>query len=175
LAVKHIHLELTLFDFGGVGLATMKRMSTNPESPWHRVFGLETFPPDLVLIQGILTVNCPDLRGLFRYDEAGWIECRFHPGAWTLSRYTRSDDDIRGELQSWAAWLELQEHSPHRQRLMEHLALTQQVFVFQPPAKLPADAAVALCQALALASDGVYQIDGFGFFATDSSPLLGET
>jgi len=96
-----------------------------------------------------------------------------------LDRFHRTDEGIRGELQAWAAWLETCDYSPNHQSLMTHMIQTQQVFTVRKPVDcanevLIDNVSVAICQFLAQAADGIYQIDGKGFFAPDGTMLLQE-
>jgi hypothetical protein len=143
---------------------------------WHRVFTRSDSVPNIDALRQTLHVYFPELEGAYRYDDSGWTECTFQPlrcaVPWKLSRYTREDDDIRGDLQAWAAWLETCTGNPHRQMLMEHMIATQQVFTFERVEGLPEEACVALCRFLATNNQGVYQIDGQGIFAADGNLLI---
>ncbi len=58
---------------------------------------------------------------------------------------------------------------------MERIVQTRQLFTLGRPAgdaPLLDDVCLALCRFLAAAADGVYQIDGRGFFAADGSLLV---
>ncbi|MCS7271926.1 MAG: hypothetical protein NZ703_12675, partial [Gemmataceae bacterium] len=68
---------------------------------------------------------------------------------------------------------------PNHQQLMEHAIQTQQLIVLRRPADNRDEAAVEAvlehtCRYLAEHTQGVYQIDGRGWFAPDGTLLLPE-
>jgi hypothetical protein len=88
----------------------------------------------------------------------------------SIDRYGRDEEGVRGELQAWAAWLETQSGNPHHQRLMQHMTSTQQVFTISGPGD--DTLGIAVGQLLATRTDGIYQVDGMGFFTPSGSFLL---
>ncbi|MCS6975473.1 MAG: hypothetical protein NZM31_00505 [Gemmatales bacterium] len=147
---------------------------------WFRVFAnSEVVPSPETIAEGVRQ-TFPHLRLTFTADEEGWLECDLSDPAtgkhWLLRRYSRKSDDIRGELQSWAAWVEWQPPSPHQQPIMERLMTAQQVFVFGADADPVSDhLGLTLMQFLADCCNGIYQIDGRGFYAADGQLLLAES
>jgi hypothetical protein len=146
---------------------------------WFRVFGSnlnEPAPADLLAhMQG----RGYAVRGHFRGDDQGWFQATLalddeEEEPLELQRYLATEEGIRGELNTWAAWLETQEGSPHAGPLMQRMIATTQLFTLQCPPELPGEACVALCRFLADQTAGVYQIDGQGFFAADGTLLVKE-
>jgi hypothetical protein len=140
---------------------------------WYRVFGTnwnEPAPATLLAHwQG---------RGHFRGDDQGWFQatliCDDEEEPLELQRYLATEDGIRDELNTWAAWLEAQHDSPHTGSLMRHMIGTQQLFTLARPPELDGQMCEALCRFLADQTAGVYQIDGQGFFAADGTLLVKE-
>lgn len=150
---------------------------------WYRVFGRsETEPSPAELAESLHAAGLP-LEPHFRGDDLGWTtgELRL-PGGGTpilLERYLSSDDDIRDELNAYAAELETCDYSPNHGMLMEHAIQTKQLFVLRSPIDA-ADEVTAekvllrCCRFLAQATAGVYQIDGRGWFSAAGESLLQE-
>jgi hypothetical protein len=150
---------------------------------WCRVFGQAEAEPDPDRLTREVARAAPEAVVAWQQSERGWCraEVRVDPSRppLVLERFWRDEEGIRGELQAWAAWLETCDYSPHHEPLMRHLIQTQQVFTLRRPVDWPNEALLdALCdvlsQALAQEADGVYQIDGRGFFAPDGALLLEE-
>jgi len=148
---------------------------------WYRVFGTNHAEPSPEAVLGHLQGLDGAVRGRFSGDEQGWFraELVLAPGAEpvNLERYLATEEGIRGELNAWAAWLETADESPHQGRLMQHVVSTTQVFTLPRPVDTgdPADAVcIGLCRFLAVATDGVYQVDRQGFFAADGTLLVAE-
>jgi hypothetical protein len=149
-------------------------------STWYRVFGASAVEPApaalLEMLQGIQA----GATGRFSGDSEGWFkaELAFPPESGTIvvGRFLSSEDGIREELNSWAAWIETNEGNPYRDRLMRHMIGTAQVFTLLPSTDddVPASVCVAMSRFLARATDGVYQVDRHGFFAADGSLLFAE-
>ena len=98
-------------------------------------------------------------------------------GPLRIERYLGTEDDIRGDLNAWAAWLETLEGNAHAGRLMQHVIGTTQLFTLQQPVRASeagyaARLSRAVCEFLAHTTDGVYQMDGQGIFAADGTPLV---
>jgi hypothetical protein len=150
---------------------------------YSRVFGrsdLEPSPADLVaeLHAAGLAVE-PHFKG----DDLGWTagELRL-PGGGTsvyLERYLAKEDDIRDELNSFAALLETCDYSPNSGPLMQHVIQTRQLVTLRKPVDARDEVTLEnvmlrTCQHLAARTDGVYQIDGAGWFAADGELMLQE-
>lgn len=150
---------------------------------WYRVFGLTELEPAPAAIASHLHSLDIAVEPHFRGDDLGWTagELRL-PGVGTpifLQRYLASCDDIRDDLNAYAAELETCDYSPNSGRLMQHAIQTKQLITLRKP--LDAADEVTLekaleetCRFLAAATDGVYQIDGRGWFKTAGELLLQE-
>ena len=145
---------------------------------WHRVFGCgdrEPSPGDLLAHMNGLGFP---ITGHFRGDDQGWFSAELTgPGqpTLTLERYLSTEEGIRAELNTWAAWLEALASGSDHVSLMERLIQTRQLFTFRILTdSVGVDLADALCRYLAATTDGVYQIDGRGLFAADGSLLVSE-
>lgn len=149
---------------------------------WYRVFcrsAAEVPPADL--LAALQAVGRP-VTGDFKGDDLGWTAAALRVGSGTpihVDRYLTAEDDIRGELDTWAGWLETMDFSPHAVPLMERVIQTQQLVTIRKPLDHPNESAVedmclTLCRVLAGASDGVYQADGIGWHAADGELLLPE-
>ena len=147
-------------------------------SLWHRIFGVSDVQPApaavLERLYGLAAVT-----GDFGGDEAGWFRADLVlPDGTTLHLecFQAKEEGIRAELNSWAAHLETFEDDAAAARLMEHVIQTRQLYLLERPDDATAADAlcVELCRFLAQQTDGVYQIDGLGFFAADGSLLVEE-
>jgi hypothetical protein len=149
---------------------------------WYRVFcrsAAEVKPDDL-----LAHVQRPGraVTANFRGDDLGWTAAEFTVGPGSpvyAERYLTGEDDLRDDLNTWAAWLETQDHEPNHRRLMEHVVQSKQLVTVRKPVDHPNESAVedlcrALCQAVAGAADGVYQVEGDGWFTADGERLLTE-
>ena len=147
---------------------------------WYRVFGLtDTEPAPAALLEHLHARGLP-VAAHFRGDDLGWTGAELTPDggntAVALERYLTAEDDLRDELNSWAAWLETRGHEPRHGELMQHVIATRQLVTLRALAGSEAvdRLAAAVCQFLTRQTDGVYQADGQGFFAADGTPLLRE-
>jgi hypothetical protein len=104
------------------------------------------------------------------------------PGGGTpvqLGRYLAKEDDLRDDLNAYAAELETMDFSPNSPALMQHVVQTKQLVTLRRPLDHADEATLdRLCLEavgfLAANTDGVYQIDGQGWFAADGKLLLQE-
>lgn len=142
---------------------------------WHRVFSSSAVevPPSAL-------AGHPRAAGLpvephFKGDDLGWTggELRLPGGgAVVLDRYLTAEDDLRPELNAFAADLEAS-GGEAAAGLMRHVIQTQQMVTLRvegDDGRLSA-ALEGLCRLLAAGTDGVYQIDGRGWFAADGKLL----
>jgi hypothetical protein len=152
-------------------------------SLWFRVFGTNDVQPEPAALLEHLHGLDAGVRGKFSGDEQGWFRVEFVYAAeatpLTLERYLATEEGIRGELNTWAAWLETADYSPNHEALMEHMVRTTQLFTLRQPLGhsnevLVEKLCVGTCQFLARATAGVYQADNQGFFAPDGTLLLQE-
>ncbi|MFO0851086.1 MAG: hypothetical protein U0871_21400 [Gemmataceae bacterium] len=119
----------------------------------------------------------------FRGDEHGWTGGELVlPGGGTpvrLARYLTDVDDLRADLNTFAAELETMAYSPHHRPLMERVIQTKQLVTIRRPLdhadEIALDRAVeGVVRFLAAAGDGVYQIDGRGWFTAAGELLVEE-
>ena len=82
--------------------------------------------------------------------------------------YRRAEEGIRAKLNSWAAWLETIESNPNHVWLMQHMISTRQLITIRRDD--PGEDGQTrrffhwLANELAEKTEGVYQVDGQGFF-----------
>jgi hypothetical protein len=148
--------------------------------PWYRVFGTSPMHPEPSTLLDGLRARGFEAAGHFRGDDQGWFHADLVPAtggpAVEVDCYLSSEEGIRNELNSWAAWLEATGDENVHACLMQHLISTTRLFtVHSPEGRGNADPlCVALCELLAVPTAGVYQIDGRGFFAADGALLVAE-
>jgi hypothetical protein len=147
---------------------------------WYRVFGFTDHDPDAAEIHA-LTAPYGDRYigpGEFQGDEQGWFAFRFsgERGGLELNRYLATEEGIRRQMDTWAAWLESQSAKhPQALELMPRIINTRQVFTIAGPEDGPvAELCRKLCALLARRTDGVYQVDRTGFFSADGALLVPE-
>ncbi len=144
---------------------------------WNRVFAAGDAEPSPAAILDRLNAVAP-VAGLFHGDDAGWFRAELvvaETTALSLERFLSTEEGIRAELNSWAAHVEASGEGPETARLMERIIQSRQLFTVERPAgdaPLLDDLCLALCRFLAETADGVFQIDGRGFFAANGSLLL---
>jgi hypothetical protein len=150
---------------------------------WYRVFGLKRDQvPPIVLAEYLHSLGLP-VEPHFRGDDTGWTNVQLIlPGNGTpvsVDRFLTDVDELRDELNAFAALLETMDYSPNNQKLMEHVISTQQFIAYRKPIDHADDAKLeTLCDVLgkflAEQSDGVLQIDGLGWFAASGERLIEE-
>lgn len=150
---------------------------------WHRVFALRADPvPPADLVEHL---HASELRVVphFRGDDLGWTSAELvlpGPGAPVrVERYLTEIDDLRSDLNAFAAELETMDYSPNHVGLMQHVIQTKQLIAFRRPLDHADEATLErLCEEvarfLAARVDGVYQVDGRGWFAADGTLLIQE-
>jgi len=150
---------------------------------WYRIFGRSAADVSPAALAAHLHAAGLPVEPHFRGDDLGWTggELRL-AGLNTpvmIDRYLAAEDAIRDDLNAHAALLETCDYSPNHVPLMEHVALTKQLVVARKPLDAVDEVAldrllVETCRFLAARTDGVYQIDGQGWFAPDGTLLLQE-
>src|SRR5262245_36483926 len=156
-------------------------------SQYFRVFGRSQEQPAPATLSEELRRLCAEATVDFRGDELGWFTADVILDPETpqlrIERYLTKEDDIRAELNTWAAWLESDGDSPRHLQLMQQVINTAQLFTLHQPSEegdtfepdeLVDNVAVCLCQFLARATNGIYQVDHRGFFAADGVLLVAE-
>jgi hypothetical protein len=149
---------------------------------WYRVFGrndVEVIPDairDRLVASGFNT-TCD-----YETGASGWLRAELKFAATTpvhLERFRATEEGIRGELNSWAGFLETCDYEPKNTALMERVIQTKQLFTIRRPIDCANEALVErlcvdLCRFLASETDGIWQADDEGFFAADGTLLLRE-
>lgn len=154
-------------------------------SVWYRVFGtLEAEPDPAAMLAHLRQAGWEVATVRFRRDEQGWFAAELlfaiDGAPLRLDRYLASEDGIRDELNTWAAWVETQAGNPNQSWLMQHLIGVKQVFTLENPmdndnlADMVQELFLSLCRFLAQATAGVYQVDAQGFFAANGEMLMAE-
>jgi hypothetical protein len=150
---------------------------------WYRVFGLSESEPSPAALAEHLHAAGLAVEPHFVGDDLGWTRGELRlPGPGTpilLQRFLASEDDIRDDLNAHAAVLETCDYSPNHGDLMRHVIQTKQLFVLRKPVDAADEVTLEKvleesCRFLAAATDGVYQIDGQGWFAASGELLLQE-
>jgi len=149
---------------------------------WQRVFGRsDSGLTPAQIAEGLASAGhacAPHFKG----DDLGWTsgELHFPNGSpILLARYLTKPDDLRADLNAFAAELETMTYSAEAPALMERVIQTKQMVTLRKPFdhgdEVKLDAACEhLMRSLAKASDGVYQIDGKGWFNADGVLLVQE-
>src|SRR5262245_49510681 len=146
---------------------------------WLRVFGARDEVPAPAGIEGCLA-GAGSVS--FVADESGWYRADISAGEGspiTLERFLADEEGIRAELNSWAAYLETLDYSPHHVALMERTIQSRQLFTIRKPIDHGDEAGIdrlcaALARRLAELTSGFYQIDGRGFFDAAGELLVAE-
>jgi hypothetical protein len=143
---------------------------------WYRIFGATAVEPTpgalLAFLNKIQEVYCR-----FHGSDAGWFHATLigDDMALSLDRYTADEEGVRAQLNTWAAFVEAHARGAEHTQLMERLIQTKQLFVLYRPDASGDLLCQRLSAQLARWTDGIYQIDGQGFFTADGTLLLRET
>jgi hypothetical protein len=150
---------------------------------WYRVFGHSaTEPPPAALVAQLAAAGIA-CEPHFRGDDLGWTagELRLPAGGTPvyLNRYLTDEDDLRDDLNAHAAELETCDYSPNNGMLMQRVIQSKQLVTLRKPVDAADEIALEKvleesCRFLAAATDGVYQIDGRGWFSANGELLLQE-
>jgi hypothetical protein len=152
---------------------------------FYRVFGLTADPVATGELNGALLAAGLTHQAAYRGegpDRGDWHTVALTlPGASpvTVERYRTDEDELRGELNTWAAWLETADWSPHAPRLMERMIAVRQLFAWRRPVDHADEVhldrlCLALARFLAGRTGGFYQVDEQGFFSADGELLVPE-
>lgn len=148
---------------------------------WYRVFGMNEAQPEPEAFLAHLQSQGFAVRGHFRGDDQGWFEAKFDLSdglpSFDVERYLASEEGIRADLNTWAAWLEISD-SPHSERLMQDVIGATQLFTLQDSLddddENQKELMLAICRFLAQETGGFYQVDGQGFFSAEGTLLVKE-
>jgi len=150
---------------------------------WYRVFGLLDSEPSPAALAAHLHAAGVAVEPHFKGDDLGWTSGELRlSGTGTpvlLQRYLASVDGIRDDLNAYAAELETCDYSPNHAMLMRHAIQTKQLMTLRKPIDAADEVTLdklleAACQFLAAHTDGVYQVDGRGWFTATGEMLLQE-
>ena len=149
---------------------------------WYRIFNRSDNPLSLASLLEHLHAADLAATGHFKGDDLGWTAGELRIGIGSpvyMERYLTKEDDLRNDLNTWAAFLETCDYSPNHPMLMERVIQTAQMVTLRKPIDHSDDVRLdelctAVCQFLAANGDGIYQIDDDGWFAADGTMLLKE-
>lgn len=144
----------------------------------YRVFGSSDVEPEVAE----LGKNLGFRIGRTRRDEQGWFSTELlldDELTVRVERYLATEPGVRNELNTWTAWLETVPESTARDLLHDRIVCTRQVLTFEVEGDETEEETnricTALCRRVAVATAGVYQVDGQGFFDEAGTRLLPET
>ena len=149
---------------------------------WYRIFGRNDSP----LLPAALLEHLHNLglavEAHFRGDDLGWTaaDLRLRPGSPVhVERYLTEADNLRDDLNNWAAILETCDYSPNHITLMERVIQSAQMITLRKPIDHANEIGVdrmclEVCRFLAAKCDGIYQIDADGWYDADGEMLLKE-
>ncbi|HBI47082.1 MAG TPA: hypothetical protein DDY78_30150 [Planctomycetales bacterium] len=141
---------------------------------WYRVFGAgETEPAPGALLQQLN--HHAVVTGRFSADQGGWFGAELVVAGsepLEVERFLSTEDGVRAELNSWAAHLETCGEGPQYTLLMERMIQTKQMFTISDPTGAKSELCIVLCRCLAEVAEGVYQVDGGGFYSADGLLLI---
>jgi hypothetical protein len=150
---------------------------------WYRVFGTNDVQPEPAAFEEQARSLGVKVVGMFLGDDQGWFRADLFVEDTSplleVERFLTTEEGIRSQLNTWAAWLETAEDNPNHGPVMQHMIQTTQLFTLHRPVEGLGEEPVErlcmqLCQFLARVTAGVYQVDGLGFFAADGTLLLEE-
>ncbi|MGL4423893.1 MAG: hypothetical protein ACRCZF_24775 [Gemmataceae bacterium] len=149
---------------------------------WYRVFGATAAACAPSHIAAALAAAGLPIQPHFRGDDLGWTTGQL---LWPpeppidLARYLTKEDDLRADLNAYAAELETMNYHPAHLKLMERVIQAQQLITIRKPVSAADESRLeeilmVLVQHLAQACDGVIQIDGVGWHDGAGTLLLPE-
>ena len=137
---------------------------------YYRIFGInDAAIAPAALLEHLHSLGF-EVTGHFKGDEEGWFHADLifddADARFELDRYLASEEGIRHQLNTWAAWLETA--CPDQPQWLQHLVSTRQVFTLRRAEEdVDGEACTKLCKFLARETAGIYQLDGKGFFTED--------
>lgn len=150
---------------------------------WYRVFSpLTNEVPPSAIVEHLHERDLP-IEPHFKGDDLGWTQAElFLPGGGTplmVARYLTKEDELRKDLNAYAAELETLTYSPNYIMLMEKVIQTQQLMTIRKPFDHADEVSLekytlTLIRFLAEQLQAVYQIDGQGWFAATGERLIEE-
>ncbi len=145
---------------------------------WYRVFGTSDAGLEPGSLLGMMNASSYPVRARFGVDDAGWYQAEIiredADEVYDLQRYFAEEEGIRDDLNTWAASVELVD-SLHQTSLMQHFISTSQLFTLHATQGQPDEQFCRrLCQLLARATEGIYQVDGWGYYSASGDFLAPE-
>jgi hypothetical protein len=150
---------------------------------WYRIFCRgDNILPLAAFLEHLHNSGLP-ARSHFRgQGQLDWTAGELTLGAGSpvyLERYLTKEDDLRNDLNNWAAFLETCNYSSNHVMLMERIIQTSQLITIRKPIDHADEVTIdklclEVCRYLATQADGIYQIDGDGWYAADGTLLLHE-
>ena len=154
---------------------------------WYRIFSREKNRELMAILTKELQSCGNSLEFQFTCDPDGdlstdWFTLAIRPTnkqPIILERYLVEEEGIRSELNSWAGILETWDHDPVHVLLMEKVIQGKELITVEKPQETDDELAMDdLCmrisRVIADATDGVFQVDGVGFYDASGALLLGE-
>ena len=149
---------------------------------WYRVFCRSEVAPSPAELLAALQADNPNIRGRFRGDDLGWTAATIELGPSTpvlVERYLTDADELRDDLNSWAAYLETLDYSPNNGRLMEHVFQSRQMVAIRRPLDHPNEieaerVCLTVARLMAFSAEGIYQAEGDGWYDGSGELLLKE-
>lgn len=126
---------------------------------FYRVFGATDACPPAAAVPG----------ATFGTEGDAWFWAEL-PGV-RIDRFLAGEENIRAELNSWAAVVEATLDEPAA--LMERIIQSRQLFVVQAEAAAAEPDAERVARSLAAATAGCYQVDEGGWHDADGALLAG--
>lgn len=151
---------------------------------WLRAFGRELTHPKLTSLCEHLQKAGLKVVPHFRGDDLGWTEGEIElvdaKATIGLARYLTEEDNLREDLNAYAA--ELESYADIQQgtkELMERVIQTRQMITIRKPINgnneiLMEKACELIASYFAERIDGVYQIDGQGWYLATGERLITE-
>ena len=149
---------------------------------WFRIFGVKEAAPEPAALLEHLHANGVAVEGHFAGDDLGWFRADFVlPGQQPLrlDRFLAEEDEVRDQLNAWAAWLENAADAKRSVQLMQLMIAANQVMTLECPRDRAEEPEVlkfclALCRYLAAQTAGAFQVDGEGLFDANGELLVRE-
>jgi hypothetical protein len=148
---------------------------------WCRVFSANETMPQPASVQQFLAAKGIDAPLVVTGDDLGWTSIEFGDGqsqeGLRIDRYLTDEDELRDELDTWAAWVESMSNDLDAIGLMQSIISTRQLFTIRANEREESsinELQVQIGQWLAQETNGICQIDGLGFFSSTGSNLLAD-
>jgi len=145
-----------------------------------RVFALSEAMPQPANLQRFLGETGCDAPLAVTGDDLGWLAIEIEPvepaSTLRIERYLTDDDELRDELDTWAAFVESRSDSASTTILMQRIVSTRQLFTVRVIPFVGATNTILTIEPIARwfarETDGIYQIDGRGFLTAAGELLM---